>query len=123
MPSKDCIDGFARGAGAIVRTRSAEATNNADLPMLAEADPTHGGQASGVEAVTERIRTDVSEILDYFGLCADCPYPASASLLRHHYSDGSTQREIIATCGLPCGWRAPVSPTRMTRPHGSWPKE
>lgn len=63
------------------------------------------------------IHTYVQELLDYFGSCADCGYPASASLVTREYPDGTIEREIVATCGLPCGWRAPVPMTRMTRPH------
>ncbi|WP_083896432.1 helix-turn-helix domain-containing protein [Nocardia jiangxiensis] len=47
---------------------------------------------------------------------ADCGYPASASLISRQRPDGSTDHEIIATCGLPCGWRVPVPMTRMTGP-------
>ncbi|MFI2280714.1 hypothetical protein [Nocardia beijingensis] len=61
-------------------------------------------------------RTQVTEILDYFGRCAACDYPASAHLYTHHFADGSIHREVIATCGLPCGWRGPVPPHRMTGP-------
>ncbi|MFC9471905.1 hypothetical protein ACFTS5_06910 [Nocardia sp. NPDC056952] len=60
------------------------------------------------------INTTVRELLDYFGQCGACGYPASASLLTQHYPDGSTHHEVVATCGLPCGWRAPVSMRRMT---------
>ncbi len=58
--------------------------------------------------------TTVHELLDYFGRCGACGYPASASLVTRHFADGSTDREVIATCGLPCGWRAPVTMRRMT---------
>lgn len=61
------------------------------------------------------IRTHVTEILDYFGRCAACHYPASAHVYVHHFADGSTHHEVIATCGLPCGWRGPVPMRRMTR--------
>ncbi|WP_156371125.1 hypothetical protein [Nocardia arizonensis] len=30
------------------------------------------------------------------------------------YNDGSSSASVIAACGLPCGWRGPVSPTTMT---------
>ncbi|AHH17460.1 hypothetical protein NONO_c26680 [Nocardia nova SH22a] len=68
------------------------------------------------------IRTHVQELLDYFGKCADCDYPASASLVTHRYPDGSVEHEIVATCGLPCGWCAPVPMTPMARPHGRFPR-
>lgn len=60
------------------------------------------------------INTTVRELLDYFGRCAACGYPASASMLTQHFADGSTHHEVVATCGLPCGWSAPVSMRRMT---------
>ncbi|MFF0492408.1 hypothetical protein ACFYTQ_25560 [Nocardia sp. NPDC004068] len=62
------------------------------------------------------IRTHVQELLDYFGTCADCGYPASASLITRECADGTVEQEVIATCGLPCGWRAPVPMRRMTPP-------
>ncbi|MGW5570354.1 hypothetical protein ACWEVD_04065 [Nocardia thailandica] len=65
------------------------------------------------------LRTHVTEILDYFGRCAACHYPASAHVYTHHFADGSTHREVIATCGLPCGWRGPVPMRRMTRTGGT----
>ncbi|KAF0846633.1 hypothetical protein [Nocardia caishijiensis] len=60
------------------------------------------------------VRITVHELLDYFGRCGACGYPASASRVVKHFGDGSIQHEVIATCGLPCGWRAPVSMRRMT---------
>ncbi|MEV6062825.1 hypothetical protein [Nocardia asteroides] len=60
------------------------------------------------------VSTTVHELLDYFGRCGACGYPASASAVVQHFADGSTHREVVATCGLPCGWRAPVSMRRMT---------
>lgn len=59
-------------------------------------------------------RTRTHELLDYFGRCAKCGYPSSAMQITRQYADGSTEHEIIATCGLPCGWRGPVPMTRMT---------
>lgn len=58
--------------------------------------------------------TQVNEILDYFGTCAKCHYPASASLVTQRFPDGKIHREIVATCGLPCGWRDTVTMARMT---------
>ncbi|MEU6563411.1 hypothetical protein [Nocardia nova] len=63
------------------------------------------------------IHNDVQELLDYFGACADCGYPASASRITRYYPDGATEQEIVATCGLPCGWSATVPMTRMTPSH------
>ncbi|WP_110041158.1 hypothetical protein [Nocardia neocaledoniensis] len=64
------------------------------------------------------VSTTVHELLDYFGRCGACGYPASASRVVQHFADGSVQHEVVATCGLPCGWRAPVSMRRMTDPSG-----
>jgi hypothetical protein len=62
----------------------------------------------------------VSEILDYFGKCLRCQYPASAVRTAGVRPDGSYGTLVIATCDLPCGWRGPVPLTRMTgrRPPG-----
>ncbi|MDR7167293.1 hypothetical protein J2W56_001011 [Nocardia kruczakiae] len=62
----------------------------------------------------EPIYTDVHEVLDYFGKCAHCDYPASASLVIRWYSDYTSDRELIATCGLPCGWQESVPMKKMT---------
>ncbi|WP_067677158.1 hypothetical protein [Nocardia miyunensis] len=62
------------------------------------------------------IHSSVTEILDYFGKCPRCGYPATAAHLAHTYQDGSTGSENIATCGQPCGWSGPVTVTPMTRP-------
>ncbi|RMI28810.1 hypothetical protein [Nocardia stercoris] len=64
-----------------------------------------------------RTRTTVTELLNYFGRCPRCGYPASARVAQHQYSDGTSEREIIATCGLPCGWSGPVPMRSMTGLH------
>jgi hypothetical protein len=58
--------------------------------------------------------TRIKDILDYFGRCEACGYPASASMVVQHFPDGTTEEEIIATCDLPCGWRAPAPIMTMT---------
>ncbi|MRH90163.1 hypothetical protein GFY24_22430 [Nocardia sp. SYP-A9097] len=58
--------------------------------------------------------SDVREILNYFGKCPLCGYPARASTYTARFDDGSTEEQIVATCGLPCGWNGPADPTTMT---------
>lgn len=64
------------------------------------------------------IHSTVTEILDYFGKCPRCGYPATAAHLAHTYADGTSDSEIIATCGQPCGWQGPATVTRMTHARG-----
>ncbi|MBF6213263.1 hypothetical protein IU433_24330 [Nocardia puris] len=54
------------------------------------------------------------EVLNYFGHCAACGYPARADLVTTVYTDGSQTATLVATCGLPCGWSGPVPLTTMT---------
>ena len=56
----------------------------------------------------------VSEVLDYFGKCPRCEYAATAVRATRVRADGSFETVVVATCGLPCGWRGPVPLTRMT---------
>ncbi|TLF76782.1 hypothetical protein [Nocardia cyriacigeorgica] len=56
------------------------------------------------------------EVLDYFGKCPACGYPANAIARTVTYSDGSTRELATGTCGLPCGWSGPVELTTMTGP-------
>ncbi|MFC9894877.1 hypothetical protein ACFVMC_14415 [Nocardia sp. NPDC127579] len=60
--------------------------------------------------------TVVKEILNYFGKCPACGYPARA-VETHAPSvrTGEVQVTISATCDLPCGWSGPVARTVMTR--------
>ncbi|WP_067563295.1 hypothetical protein [Nocardia acidivorans] len=58
--------------------------------------------------------SDVREILNYFGKCPLCGYPARASTYTARFDDGTTEEHIIATCGLPCGWNGPAAATTMT---------
>ncbi len=75
-------------------------------------DETHG--SCGVSAVRSR------EILNYFGKCPACGYPARAVLRTISRNDGGVTDAVIATCELPCGWSGPVEPTIMTIPT-RWP--
>ncbi|MFI9415272.1 hypothetical protein [Nocardia gamkensis] len=54
------------------------------------------------------------EILDFFGKCRACGYPAYAESTTLHYDNGDMETKIIAGCALPCGWTGEVSATPMT---------
>ncbi|MFC9473328.1 hypothetical protein ACWF99_05050 [Nocardia sp. NPDC055002] len=56
----------------------------------------------------------IREVLDYFGKCPSCGYPARASTHTVYYSDGSTTAMVTGMCESPCGWTGPVELTRMT---------
>lgn len=60
------------------------------------------------------VASDVREILNYFGKCPLCGYPARASAYTAQFDDGHIETQILATCGLPCGWNGPASGTPMT---------
>ncbi|WP_067901865.1 hypothetical protein [Nocardia vaccinii] len=77
--------------------------------------PQHGGDRPHPPGAP--IHSTVTEILDYFGKCPRCGYPAGAAHLAHTYADGSTDSETIATCAQPCGWQGPAIGTRMTPAH------
>ncbi|MET9213514.1 MULTISPECIES: hypothetical protein [Mycobacteriales] len=53
------------------------------------------------------------EILNYFGTCGACGYPAQAHAVAT-FVDGHIVTEVVATCGLPCGWRGVSDRTTMT---------
>ncbi|MBW0271640.1 hypothetical protein ATM97_12855 [Nocardia sp. MH4] len=53
------------------------------------------------------------EILNYFGTCGACGYPAQAHLVSA-LVDGHIATRVVATCGLPCGWRSVCARTTMT---------
>jgi hypothetical protein len=57
-----------------------------------------------VPATTAEMR----EVLDYFGKCPECGYPAKASATLR--DDGT----VLAYCDRPCGWSARVPLTTMT---------
>ncbi|WP_227983568.1 hypothetical protein [Nocardia spumae] len=81
-------------------------------------DSTRPDGASGLRNVTTgRSR----EILNYFGKCRACGYPATAVLRTTAFSDGAVTDAVIATCALPCGWSGTVEPTIMTMPTMPWP--
>ncbi|MCX4093098.1 hypothetical protein [Nocardia sp. alder85J] len=50
-----------------------------------------------------------SEILDFFGKCPECGYPARAS------TTPSSPGTVAASCDRPCGWTGTVPLTTMTR--------
>ncbi|MFJ2667666.1 hypothetical protein ACIO14_25310 [Nocardia fluminea] len=50
----------------------------------------------------------VRDVFDYFGKCPRCGYPADASETVRRFPDGEIEREVTASCGLPCGWRGPA---------------
>lgn len=54
------------------------------------------------------------EILNYFGKCDACGYPARASTTKQVFDDGDVEISVIATCSLPCGWSDRVPRTTMT---------
>ncbi|MEV0355901.1 hypothetical protein AB0H71_07510 [Nocardia sp. NPDC050697] len=60
-----------------------------------------------------RANRTATEILDYFGKCPRCGYPATA-WLHTVVADGRTRREVVGVCDSPCGWTGPVRVTSMT---------
>ncbi|WP_227984314.1 hypothetical protein [Nocardia spumae] len=48
------------------------------------------------------------EVLDYFGKCPECGYPATAS------ADFAEATTVVARCDRPCGWTGAVPLTTMT---------
>ncbi|WP_225725579.1 MULTISPECIES: hypothetical protein [unclassified Nocardia] len=60
------------------------------------------------------VASQVDPILNYFGKCPVCGYPARASTINVQFDDGSSAALVVATCGLPCGWNGPVVPSTMT---------
>ncbi|AHH16690.1 hypothetical protein NONO_c18900 [Nocardia nova SH22a] len=73
--------------------------------------------ANGLRGVTT-VRS--REILNYFGKCRACGYPARAVLRTVCHGDGVVTDSVIASCELPCGWSGPVEPSVMTMPT-RWP--
>ncbi|MEV0248337.1 hypothetical protein AB0H76_17200 [Nocardia sp. NPDC050712] len=60
--------------------------------------------------------TVVREILNYFGKCPACGYPARATeVSAPSVRTGEVVVTISATCDLPCGWSGVVPRTIMTR--------
>ncbi|MCL2535169.1 MAG: hypothetical protein FWE39_13490 [Nocardiaceae bacterium] len=60
------------------------------------------------------VSSSVREILNYFGKCPVCGYPARASTIAVTFDDGDARSLVVGTCGRPCGWNAPVEVTLMT---------
>ncbi|MET7772230.1 hypothetical protein [Nocardia sp. NPDC005366] len=60
------------------------------------------------------VDTQIHEIINYFGKCVRCGYPATASVYVTTYSDGTESTQALATCGSPCGWTGPATPTTMS---------
>ncbi|MEU4311908.1 hypothetical protein [Nocardia sp. NPDC024068] len=60
--------------------------------------------------------THSEEILNYFGKCGSCGYPARAESTRRIFDTGEIETLVVASCGLPCGWTDRVLPTTMTGP-------
>lgn len=54
------------------------------------------------------------EVLNYFGTCPRCGYPAQAFLVATHYADGKIRVTTDGSCALPCGWSGPIEVTTMT---------
>ncbi|MGN2638008.1 hypothetical protein ACTD5D_17795 [Nocardia takedensis] len=59
-------------------------------------------------------RVHIHEIVNYFGKCHDCGYPATAAVHVTTYRDGTTESAVVATCGTPCGWSGPAAVTTMS---------
>ena len=53
------------------------------------------------------------EILNYFGKCPACGYPARATEVRAFGRRG-VEMTVTASCELPCGWSGAVPLTMMT---------
>lgn len=60
------------------------------------------------------IHISVRPILDYYGKCQSCGYPAGAAEMVRKSLDGRVERLVVATCELPCGWSGPATRTTMT---------
>ncbi|MFF0491348.1 hypothetical protein ACWDSJ_06040 [Nocardia sp. NPDC003482] len=55
---------------------------------------------------------EIHEILDYFGKCPECGYPARASM------SAQDTTMVHASCDRPCGWTGTVPLTTMTGRNG-----
>ncbi len=58
--------------------------------------------------------TNVYEIVNYFGKCPVCGYPATAAMYVTTCGNVTVSSAVVATCGSPCGWSGPAVPTTMT---------
>ncbi|MBB5912868.1 putative RNA-binding Zn-ribbon protein involved in translation (DUF1610 family) [Nocardia transvalensis] len=52
---------------------------------------------------------NLREILDYFGKCPECGYPATA------FTTPRDAGAVYASCDRPCGWTGVVPLTTMTK--------
>ncbi|WP_157108475.1 hypothetical protein [Aldersonia kunmingensis] len=52
------------------------------------------------------VRVTVTPALDYFEKCPKCGYPAEAVSTVRTYATGRVTTELVATCGMPCGWQS-----------------
>ncbi|MEV0355713.1 hypothetical protein AB0H71_06560 [Nocardia sp. NPDC050697] len=50
------------------------------------------------------VSTVTRDVLDHFGKCPRCGYPAQESETVRTFQRGFTERIRFRTCGLPCGW-------------------
>ncbi|WP_216911071.1 hypothetical protein [Nocardia noduli] len=50
-------------------------------------------------------RTRVEDVVDFFAKCPRCGYPATATRTVREFDSGTTEFELLASCGLPCGWQ------------------
>jgi hypothetical protein len=55
---------------------------------------------------TTPVRVTVTPALNYFEKCPQCGYPAEAVFTVRTYATGQVVRELVATCGMPCGWQS-----------------
>jgi hypothetical protein len=55
---------------------------------------------------TAPIRVTVIPALNFFAKCPRCGYPAEAVATVRTYASGKVDNELVATCGMPCGWQS-----------------
>ncbi|MBC7305107.1 MAG: hypothetical protein H5T78_29695 [Nocardia sp.] len=60
------------------------------------------------------IQISVRPILDYYGKCQRCGYPAGAAETVRKTLDGHIELLVVASCELPCGWYGPATRTTKT---------
>lgn len=60
------------------------------------------------------VASEVRDVLNYFGNCPICGYPARACHITAEFDDGQVDSQTVAACGGWCGWKGPVAPTPMT---------
>ncbi|MEV0355612.1 hypothetical protein AB0H71_06050 [Nocardia sp. NPDC050697] len=77
--------------------------------VVGEPGPAHRGAPRSRPAPRPPARGDLiasvtREVLDFFGACPRCGYPAQESETVRTFAKGITERIVFRTCGLPCGW-------------------